>query len=726
MRKTLLQAAIATVTLASSFLLQAQETVAITEFLNESNGNDAYCEWIELYNFGTNNVSLSNWTLSDEDSDNVVIPAATIAPGGYLILARDKGRFQSEWLGGIPSSCVVHIGSGAPMGAAGDELILRNSGGAVVWKLAYRDDDTVGRATFLAEDRFSARVFGSKASPGVNRNGNDATGTIGYEGNDHTTDPLAFRGASGDTGSPLAGNYAGSAQAPSQRVIDTAATGQPISPGVRGLAIADNTINRTGYFIGIPDTLEVVTGSALRGVAGGLYADLYDWRVRNNEPRPTTLQFQRYARDHRANLFVTVNTRGLVEPDPLQPGKTRYYTTSPLTLSSLAGDWVRYANRIAGTYRQGDAISDPRDSAIMSSLIWGSAYPGDQFDTLVAPGEPAISPVRYWEIGNEPTVSTSGSIAVSNGYRVEPADFYNRYKLITAAMKAEDPSIKVGPCVVDGSGARERDHLNLLLADHSVPIEFISYHPYQRMGDLDAVEDIEAYLGGIYQNQFTASNTLRDLVTSNGRSAASVELVASEVNVSYWSYNDTPKEGQMAHALGSAETVFTHARLGLTAAHYWIWPAHVGDGTRYPLFKAYEMLRDHMGDTLLDVYTERNALRLYTTLDSATGEIAVWGLNFSNSEDRQVHLRFENQGRVYKPTLKALGDLTKPTTLFSSILSPWQPGGPRYDVGWKTVDVSGADLTDLPVTFKAAELTVLLLTPENRSAAKTDSWCLYE
>ena len=35
----------------------------------------------------------------------------------------------------------------------------------------------------------------------------------------------------------------------------------------------------------------------------------------------------------------------------------------------------------------------------------------------------------------------------------------------------------------------------------------------------------------------------------------------------------------MAHALGSVETVFSFARLGVHASHYWIWPANRNDGT---------------------------------------------------------------------------------------------------------------------------------------------------
>lgn len=697
----------------------SQESVAITEFVSESNGNDAYCEWVELYNFGTAPVTLTNWTISDEDTDSAAIPSATIPAKGFVILARSKPQFEAEWLAGIPNAAVLDISTGMAMGASGDELILKNGSGTVVWKIAYRDDETLGRATFLTGDSFAARTYGSKASPGVYRNGNDVTGALGYQGNDHTSDTLAFVSASSDWGSPLLGHYSGAVTPSTTRSINASVTGQAINPGVRGLAIADVAINRSSYYLGIPDTLAVVDGSALRGVAGGLYADLYDWKVRNNEPRPPTLEFLRYARNHNANLFITVNTRGLVVPNPLTPGRVDYYTSDTTTLARLAGDWVRYTNRIAQTYRQGQTITDLQDAAIMTSLTWSSTFPGDTFDTLLAQSETSVPKVRYWEIGNEPTVSTSGSIGVNNGYILDETAFYNRYKAITAAMLAEDSTIKVGPCIVNGTGSRERDHLNSLFSDPACRVDFVSYHPYQRMGDVNTAPEIEAYLGCVYENQYTAAKTIRDIATSNGRSLASLEMVASEVNVSNWPSNETVKECEMAHALGSVETVFTHARLGLSAAHYWIWPANQFDSWRYPIYKAYEKLRDYMGDTMLDVYSDNNLLRIYTMRDSRTGRIAVWGLNFSNSVDRTMQLSFAGLPPVKSVRLLALGDTTRKTTFFSSNLATYMTGGPTVDVEWQETPLSNPNLTALPVTFAAAEITLLLIESEVITAADT-------
>src|SRR5688500_7079354 len=238
---------------------------------------------------------------------------------------------------------------------------------------------------------------------------------------------------------------------------DVSLPGTAFSSGVRGQPIPAVTINRGEYSVGVPQALELSRGSSLRGVAGGLEADTFNWKTRNNSPRAGTLDYLRHSRDNHSNLYITANIRGLVEPDPDSPGNQRFYDTSIPTLASLAADWVRYTNHIVPTYRQGQAVTDPRDAAILNSLTWSSATPGDNFEKLLKVGEAAVPAVRYWEIGNEPRVGLANSYRVTNSYTflAPPAqpdathktDFRERYAALTAAMRAEDPTIKVGPAL---------------------------------------------------------------------------------------------------------------------------------------------------------------------------------------------------------------------------------------------------------------------------------------
>ena len=74
------------------------------------------------------------------------------------------------------------------------------------------------------------------------------------------------------------------------------------------------------------------------------------------------------------------------------------------------------------------------------------------------------------------------------------------------------------------------------------------------------------------------------------------------------------------------------------AANYWLWPSNPDDNTQYPVYKAYAgLLRSSMGDTLLNVYSSGNT-RVYTTRSSTSGEVDVWGLNFSNTDAAAVTL----------------------------------------------------------------------------------------
>ncbi|MEQ9404588.1 MAG: lamin tail domain-containing protein [Cyclobacteriaceae bacterium] len=185
--------------------LTSPDVVAITEFIVDPVGTDSNYEWIELYNYGDNSVDLTGWTLTDEDTDNATIGVASISAGGYLILAASKTDFESRWLGGIPDSRVLEISF--TLTNTADEIILSDDGGNLVWSLAYGDDASTGFATFLGYNEDSnPNVYGSQASPGIDRSATDVSGTDGYQANSATLDSQAVT-LGGDTGSPLAGAY---------------------------------------------------------------------------------------------------------------------------------------------------------------------------------------------------------------------------------------------------------------------------------------------------------------------------------------------------------------------------------------------------------------------------------------------------------------------------------------------------------------------------------------
>lgn len=180
--------------------------IAITEWLANPSGDESQEEWVELYNHGASAVDIQNWVIKDEDSDSDVITTSSyvIPAGGYLILAKNKTTFENLWFNGCAQANVIEV-AGLTLDNDTDELILEDNSATKVWSIAYADDETEGRATQYTEaPTFTTTTWGSKASPGVNRAGNDpASGSLGYERNDATADPNARAASNGDMASPM-------------------------------------------------------------------------------------------------------------------------------------------------------------------------------------------------------------------------------------------------------------------------------------------------------------------------------------------------------------------------------------------------------------------------------------------------------------------------------------------------------------------------------------------
>jgi hypothetical protein len=222
--------------------VQAADTIAITEFMSQPIGEEQDGrEWVELYNYGNEPVNIRGWTLSDEGNDSVTLPDVNVPPGDFVVIVaglsrgRDdddrKGIFETEWLGGKSDPRVIGVSGRFSLSDSADQIHLRNRARQPIWGLAYRGDGTPGRATFFYDDKFGLKIYGTKANPGVNRNGNDFRYSIlGYEGNNHTEDPEAYESdvsqleakygplyqsaENGGTakpgfGSPLKGHYSG-------------------------------------------------------------------------------------------------------------------------------------------------------------------------------------------------------------------------------------------------------------------------------------------------------------------------------------------------------------------------------------------------------------------------------------------------------------------------------------------------------------------------------------
>jgi len=459
------------------------------------------------------------------------------------------------------------------------------------------------------------------------------------------------------------------------------------------MVVGHNSHRDDGYRL---KSVDISYRSSLRGVGGGLDADTYDWKdihsgLWNGTPRPTTLDFLKECRDQQAEPVFTVNVCG---SGIMHPTGTWECDRNPPEgyLETLAADWVKYTNVITQNYRQGDTLpSEYQD--ILDEFQW------DFGEELLSSEESQTGKVIYWEIGNEPELGTIPGF-IEKHY-VGPTAYLNRYKSITAAMLAVDPDIKVGPCLLGPSeGGSTINYMNLLLSDPDAQVDFLSYHAYYTdlyaawISTWDDVSSIEAALRGVKQHQ-QGIKDLVDTILDDNNADPNMPLMSSEWNASYWrgAYEGLGK--CMTHALGNAESIFTFAELDYLATHYWDQP-WIGKAG----YKMFEGLEEHLGNVMVYSYADGANFRLYVTRDDDDGEVVIWGLNFSDSTDRNITLSLLNLPfSSYRITKKKLGVVGGDTSLKT----------PDDEIDWEVSDVTGANLGNWNTSFEDATITAYVI-----------------
>jgi autotransporter-associated beta strand protein len=472
---------------------------------------------------------------------------------------------------------------------------------------------------------------------------------------------------------------------------------------------------------------ELSYNSSVRGVAGGSNAETYNWEDRSgfncdshNYHDTTTLTFLESVRDHGTSPLFTANCRGTGVYNSGNPYGWNYTDMSQATVAKLAAEWVRYTNYILPTYRQGDTIttSGPgvvdSDQAILNKLSFGTNY------KLLSRREAAVPKVVNWEIGNEPEEYSDGG-PPNPYYSMTPAEYHDRYRALTAAMRAQDLTIKVGP---DCSSASA--HMDAVLADHSLPVDFVSYHPYAGHDLVDA-----ATLRALKATTNSRRQDVINYLAANGR-PTNTPLIASEWNPGfaagpYEDFNTT------AHALGVAETVFTFAEEGLAGANYCQRPAY--EFTELPAYKMFQALQNHMGDKLVSSWYDGNAdssnHRVYVTKDTATGKVVVWGLNFSNTTDAAANLNLQNLGfNTTSGVLKTLEWDPAAVAAYgpTNLTCPYPvPEGDRVlekeYINWHSSQLTGLNTSNLSFALPHAKVVALILPqPRYWNGVSASNW----
>jgi alpha-L-arabinofuranosidase len=470
-----------------------------------------------------------------------------------------------------------------------------------------------------------------------------------------------------------------------QTQINAAAPGQAIHREILGSTLAHGRY--------------VVTGDKASqiGVAGGLEAELFNWQTLQNNYQWPTYGFMKTTQNMDSMFMPIVNMRGVYDSG-------NNYKTDLAPLVTLASDWVRYSNFIIQNYHQGDPVG-ASDQAILNKINW-TAYP----QKLPAVGETAPPPVKYWIIGNEPEIKVNGKWFSSNfidttfGGAWTTAEYVNRYTQLTSAMKAQDPTIKVGPGMLGGAN---EDTFGPLLQS-TAPIDFWAYHIYDNISDsyvpngsASQVNAMEAQLRGVRPTQINRHNEIRQTFINNGRNPDNVEFMVTEWNVMNGDLNDA-NIPSMYQALGTAETFFSFAAMGLKAGNYWgetVYQPDVPNPTNiYPMVKVWWKLRDEMGDTLVNsIIDDANNRHIYTTRDSQTGEIKVWGINLDNDAATSINLSLLGINASSTATLSIFGgDGTKFWTT---------------DANWSSQTLNNFNAGNFNLSIPSASIALLEIHP---------------
>ncbi|MHC4445846.1 MAG: hypothetical protein ACYTBZ_23740 [Planctomycetota bacterium] len=471
--------------------------------------------------------------------------------------------------------------------------------------------------------------------------------------------------------------------------------GTQFNPYVRGQC-PYRQISEAGY----EELWDITVGSCGRGLAGGLDADTYDWRDVNSGANWglgggyfTTLQFLQHARDHVVLGLLTSNMFGGGYKEPTD-GTFICQTDNP---EGLAADWVRYTNIILQNYRQGDEGSlTGEDLRVYNSIVDWLGRP-----KLLAPAEGITPTVEYWEIGNEPEVGGIGNF-LSNHYLSHTA-YRDRYKMMSQAMLAVDPSLKIGPCLTS-PGAGGGQWLDTLAADLAAPIDFVAYHPYYSTikfnwgyppGMTDGHRNYKGHLN-------TYVNAVHSYMTANGRTG--YDLMATEWNPMNW---DAPgyQQRSQSMALAVVEGVFTFVEDGVFAAHFWEQPQN-----KQSAEDMFDALRDHMGDTLVSnvqsigLVPGNTNWRIYVSKHSGNDNaLMIWGLNFNEDEVVEIDLAL-SPCLIVSAILKRYGKPGDDASGGDSSLMDYS------GMVWEQADVTvGFDTRNFNFRMEDAEVTLMIL-----------------
>ena len=487
------------------------------------------------------------------------------------------------------------------------------------------------------------------------------------------------------------------------------------TPPVNVTINATNVINTVptnafGIFMAVWDTWGSSTPAQLKqaGVTamrypGGGYSDNYHWSSYLMTPfdgQADSLGYLSGTTDmgHFIQLMSNAQAQAVISVDwgsgfLWSANKTAMAIPGTNGSPQEAAAWVAYANastNIYGTTNDVTIGTDALGNNWQTAGYWAmirAASPLAQNDgyNFLRINHPTPVGIKYWEIGNEPygnayySTGTDGyecDYAVPYPYTtyprytnalLSPAAYGQAVQAFSIAMKAVDPTIKVGACSSTPpadyswdyiSGVNNGQHWTpQVLAQCGSNIDFVIVHWYPNFSDdvgtslLSEVGSIiPVMINGTGPYPHTGTNSgLEDWITNYCPNPANVQILVTEFGANNYPYlvygtNGMPILGPV-EALFAADCYSTWLNYPAFANADWLdFDANSFLGGGYgPVYYAVQMLRHlcNPGDAFLKATSDTSNLRVQGVARQ-DGNLGILLINESMNSSQTVNVKVSN------------------------------------------------------------------------------------
>jgi len=404
-------------------------------------------EWIELYNYGSQPVDLSNWSISATDGTPSITLNGTISSGNFFLLERTDDNT-------ISNITADQIYSGS-LGNSGEILFLRDANGNVIDTVNFDGGawpgGTIGSGSpeYATQERISLgesdTMWGT--NNGITRNGEDANGNP-INGTPKSANSTTIENASTNTAtasptptatsSPTPTTSATSSSTPTSSPTNTATSTQTptltSSPSQTATASLTNTVTPTStstefIFVAEEIVINEIGWSGTQASSFDEWIELYNTTAQTIDLTGCTL----LADDGSPNINLTGtisangffilertddNTISNIAADQIYSG-TLSNAGETLRLYSPSGELIDTANIAGGAWPAGDSdlrtSMERKDNTSDSASAWGTnngvIKSGSDAQGNVILGSPGqLNSLRFSTATPSPTSSPSPTI----------------------------------------------------------------------------------------------------------------------------------------------------------------------------------------------------------------------------------------------------------------------------------------------------------------------------